>query len=532
MKIREGIEDRIILNPSMPADMYGTFLNNTKPGDSPSYMKFYFFNITNLESVRQFGEKPILEELGPYTYRQYLVRYDVDFDFSGRVHFKDFKFYIEEPEMTQGSFDDVIFTLNVPLVGALSSIQQNSGLVRWLLAAIIQKISSWSDGHAMGLFTRRSVDELLWGYQDPLLKYLKTFVAVDDNVAFFENYTIADGDGRINTMHTGFRDISLLGQMEEYEGQHKFKWTNHYEVVRGTDGTRFNPKMVNVGATLDVWVGELFRSLQFTSEQQLDFSGVDVIRFELDETVLQEDKHYDQSIYGLLNITTPMEDTTAGAPIYMSLPHYCRASKELLEGVTGLKCEEEQHTLFIDVEPNTGLAVRGAKRLMLSSEYGPQFSSVEPNIRHTFLPIFWVDGEEQASDDQLDLLKDSIYWAYDVLKVAKAMTLAGAIAFGLLSVIFISCEFLRCYKRRRASKDSIKKPEESAKSTVSGKSTVIDLAPPRRDISEEAIGSPLFGRHHHDEHARAMESAQPWNYTAPGFPVISAASADRVIHSV
>lgn len=47
---------------------------------------------------------------------------------------------------------------------------------------------------------------------------------------------------------------------------------------------------------------------------------------------------------------------------------------------------------------------------MMSSEYGPQFSSIEPNIPHTFLPIFWIDGEEQANDEQLSLLKDSIYW--------------------------------------------------------------------------------------------------------------------------
>lgn len=57
-----------------------------------------------------------------------------------------------------------------------------------------------------------------------------------------------------------------------------------------------------------------------------------------------------------------------------------------------------------------GFTLRGARRLMMSSEYGPQFSSIEPNVPQTFLPIFWLDGEEQANDEQLNLLKDSIYW--------------------------------------------------------------------------------------------------------------------------
>lgn len=47
---------------------------------------------------------------------------------------------------------------------------------------------------------------------------------------------------------------------------------------------------------------------------------------------------------------------------------------------------------------------------MISSEFGPQFGIVEPNVKRTILPIFWLDGFEQANEDQLSLLKNSVYW--------------------------------------------------------------------------------------------------------------------------
>lgn len=48
--------------------------NGTKVFDSwekpplPVYIQFYFFNVTNPEEILQ-GEIPLLEEVGPYTYR-------------------------------------------------------------------------------------------------------------------------------------------------------------------------------------------------------------------------------------------------------------------------------------------------------------------------------------------------------------------------------------------------------------------------------------------------------------------------------
>ena len=38
----------------------GRFVNSSNPEESTYYTRFYFFNITNLQDVRENGAKPIL----------------------------------------------------------------------------------------------------------------------------------------------------------------------------------------------------------------------------------------------------------------------------------------------------------------------------------------------------------------------------------------------------------------------------------------------------------------------------------------
>jgi hypothetical protein len=48
-------------------------VRNDLPGSVPDIIKLFFFNITNLEEVR-VGQKPRLQEVGPYVYRVWRVK--------------------------------------------------------------------------------------------------------------------------------------------------------------------------------------------------------------------------------------------------------------------------------------------------------------------------------------------------------------------------------------------------------------------------------------------------------------------------
>ena len=44
----------------------------------------------------------------------------------------------------------------------------------------------------------------------------------------------------------------------------------------------------------------------------------------------------------------------SGPLLFLAYPHFCWAEPSLAHNVTGLQCDPERHTLFLDVEPITG----------------------------------------------------------------------------------------------------------------------------------------------------------------------------------
>lgn len=54
---------------------------------------------------------------------------------------------------------------------------------------------------------------------------------------------------------------------------------------------------------------------------------------------------------------------------------------------------------FLSVEPHTGITVRGARRIQLSSWFGPRWKPIDGGVTPTYLPIFWADEASEVSGD-------------------------------------------------------------------------------------------------------------------------------------
>uniref|UniRef100_A0A672PZC5 Scavenger receptor class B, member 2c n=1 Tax=Sinocyclocheilus grahami TaxID=75366 RepID=A0A672PZC5_SINGR len=144
----------------------------------PVYMQFYFFNLTNPAEVLE-GDKPFVLQIGPYTYREYRPKEEVKFMDNGtRVAAVNPKTYVFEPNMSRGSEDDIVRTVDIPVVTAMEKFKDT------LLVSRI--ISDVMKAKGIGMFRTFRVGDLLWGYEDPLLKELKQFVPDDHFGLFFK----------------------------------------------------------------------------------------------------------------------------------------------------------------------------------------------------------------------------------------------------------------------------------------------------------------------------------------------------------
>jgi lysosome membrane protein 2/scavenger receptor class B protein 1 len=429
-------------------------------------VRFYFMNLTNVDTVRK-GGKPILQEVGPYTYTKHSQKLNVSFSAdNASVAFNEFFYHLPAPELScDGSPAlDAITTLNLPLIGAVEAIRGHFG-ARWapwvqLLARLVE---GWGDKRVKGLFTTRTVDEWLWGFEDPLLSRASRLLP---HARFPTRFALARNMSTPADSGPADRDAAATGAGEPAQTWHYRSWHGvervsswaapHLEEVRGTDASQFAPGL-GPGDSLEVWVGEAFRAARLVQGvgrggRGARVGGVPVLRFRPDPAQRAPDPRYFQTVAGLMNVTAPtaagpggQAGAAAGPSLFLSLPGYCGADPELAAGVEGVACDEDRHDIFVDVgapcraacrralawccvvrvgvhtrasppiadgaaaagvvlecaEPTTGTTLRAVKSLMLSSWFGERYGAVDPGVQDTYLPVFWAQEASQAGAEQL-----------------------------------------------------------------------------------------------------------------------------------
>lgn len=75
----------------------------------------------------------------------------------------------------------------------------------------------------------------------------------------------------------------------------------------------------------------------------------------------------------------------------------------------GVECDPAKHNLFLSVEPITGITMRAAKRLQISSTFDSRYSDFDPDVRSTVLPIFWAEEVGEISVADAQTFKDGVY---------------------------------------------------------------------------------------------------------------------------
>uniref|UniRef100_A0A1A8HEK3 Scavenger receptor class B, member 2 n=1 Tax=Nothobranchius korthausae TaxID=1143690 RepID=A0A1A8HEK3_9TELE len=365
---------------------------------APIYMQFYFFNVTNPEEVLD-GERPAVVEIGPYTYREYRPMENVVFKENGtRVSAVNPKTYIFQLNMSRGPESDLIRTINIPAVTVMEKVKNIPG-VPYLISAYMRS-------KGIGLFTTRSVGELLWGYEDPLLTEAKVFVPSLDDVFGLFYKTNGSSDGEY-VLFTGQQNYKDFGRVDTWNSQRSLDWwtTDECNMINGTNGAFFHP-IISKEEVLYMFSSDICRSVYALYTKDVKVKGILGYRFvPPDEvfanlTVNPANTGFcvpagDCLGSGLLNVSVCKQ----GAPIIMSSPHFYQADQKCIRDVFGMRPNKEQHQTTIDIHPLTGIVLQADKRLQINVyiEKIASFSQTR-NVRTVIFPVVYLN-ESVVIDD-------------------------------------------------------------------------------------------------------------------------------------
>ncbi|KAK7114450.1 hypothetical protein V1264_000508 [Littorina saxatilis] len=249
MVIRDQIKEKVVISNS--SELWDIWSDPP----IPIYMQFYMFNLSNQDEVKQ-GGRPVVYQVGPYTYREKRKKFDIVFNDNGTVTYRQKRTFFFMRNMSVGPDTDMFTTANPPVLAVVNSLQYAPTAVRTLVTGALKLYSE-------DIFMTRPVKEILWGYTDPALKTLKALYPAwfyTDFVGYFINKNDTD-DGQY-TVFTGSNDVSNLGGIDTYNGSKLLPyWTTRFaNMINGSDGT-ISPPFEQGAKQLPMFSSDICRSV-------------------------------------------------------------------------------------------------------------------------------------------------------------------------------------------------------------------------------------------------------------------------------
>jgi len=377
------------------------------------YFKVYFFNLTNPEDVFNGVSKPILQEVGPYTYHQKWLKQNITWHPNGTVSYKTRKvFTFAEDLSCEGCNEtgDKITSLNVPVLTAYQQMRDANWFTRAVLTEYLQR-------NEMKQWIIKSPSELIWGYDEPLLPWARYFAQIpphDKFGYFLTRNSSLDQDLPLYTYYTGMANPYNLSKIALYNGKtHLDYWkTDECNEVRGSDGASFNP-FLKEEDTLWWFNDQLCRSIPLAFDKEITQQGLKAMRFKPRKDAFGSSKSYPSN--GCFE--EPGRITGDGvfdlsvcqfnARIILSWPHFLDAEEKFREAVEGLEPNETKHGFWFNIQPVTGttMSVKSRFQINFAVEKLEAFDDLD-KVDDIVLPILWFeDGVDELGSDIITLLK-------------------------------------------------------------------------------------------------------------------------------
>lgn len=399
------LQDKMTIKPGSP-----TFEAFKKP-TLPTIQRFYLFSVKNPKEVEN-GEKPALEEIGPFTYRLQMDRVNVVFNSNGTLSYETKKTWHYLPPPLSLPLTTKICTVDIPVLATAeysrgSYFMENANYLVFSLRS--------------GLFVNRTARELLFeGYRDPLLTVGSIFRRSKirmDRFSWFYKMNGTTWSDEVVTMVTGTKNFSEVGDIKLWKGRNRTMYPSHCGHLKGTSSgftayTKENRQFIEYFST------DICKPIRFDRAEEAEVLGIKGRRFSLNATNTFGNAETNPANWCFnANLPSGVHNSTGcrggdtTLKTFVSLPHFLDADpffiQQFAEG--SMTPDRIRHSSSMTLHMETAIPLEVLLRLQIIIQLRPNpnigtFFEKVPNI---FLPVFWfsadtVIDEEMAS--QLGLL--------------------------------------------------------------------------------------------------------------------------------
>lgn len=429
----------------------------------PLLLKFYVFNLTNPDELKE-GYKPIVNEIGPYVWREFHEKQNITFHPNKTVTYYQQRWWVWDHELSgTNSPDDIIVTLNIIPVTVARTLRGHA------YAKIVSLVFLHIDEE---LITMTTAEKILFdGVEDPLLDWMQKYVVpenatlhfimkylgqsgglagLDKFAWFYKRNMSLEYDGLYN-MKTGADNLTELGLIDWWNKERETPFykppCNH---VQGSAGEIFPPNQEK--DKLVFFSSDLCMSATLFYKEKTQFADVSGSRYTgtnhtfANGSVVPGNECYcvngTCAPTGLLNV----ESCRMGAPVFTSFPHFLHADPFLLDGVIGLAPNESKHAFNMDIIPELGVPMNVMARLQINIRLQPskQFSILN-SIPDMYFPMLWFEILFEMTPELANRAKIATF----ILRSPVTNIVIWLLMLAVALVIAVVVITLHCRKVRR-----------------------------------------------------------------------------------
>jgi hypothetical protein len=319
----------------------------------PIASRFYIFNWTNPESIKNTLTKPNFQQLGPYFFREFSEKLNIVFhENNSTVSYQKLNTFFFDQDQSNGSLTDLWTTVNMAALVAASEVKDANLLRQKLTSVTLQYYKE-------KIHVTKTVGELLFdGYEDGMLQLAKTFNIEEpfERVGFMLGKNDEDQLKWHYNVHTGVDNMYELGTIKRFNYMSELPYHNgKCKELKGSTNEFFHPEP-SMNEPIYVFYPELCRPIPFEYQQDVIVHGIKTQRFAAGPRAFDNGSLYKENECfasdevlrsGLLNISM----CNFNIPTFTSLPHFYEADRAYLDAVKGLSPIQEHHESYVTVEP-------------------------------------------------------------------------------------------------------------------------------------------------------------------------------------